>query len=415
MSPSSPLPAGAVPDVNAALPYDLSLPPLARFGVGRAAEVGEVVGLLGRRAWLIGGRRSLLESPLRPGLEASLAAAGIEHRVVAVSAGEPTVAEVAAALAALPAGDRDGAVIVAVGGGSAIDLAKAVAALATNVDPAAAPGHDLAGVVTDHLEGVGTRSITRWPLPVVALPTTAGTGAEATRNAVISCPKRRFKKSMRSPLMVPRAVIIDPALGAGCDTATTAAAGLDAITQLIESFICRFARPVPRAVVLEALPRAIAALPRLLADPADLVARAAMSHAAFISGVALTNSGLGMAHGVAAALGIECGTPHGMACALMLPVAMRVNGVAAGHDLATLERAVDPAANGADEATLAAAFVRRIERLCREAGVPQRLAEVGLARDRIPWLAENSGGASMRGNPVELDQPRLEKILEEIF
>ncbi len=395
--------------------YDLALPPVVRFGAGRAAEVGEVVGLLGRRAWLIGGRRSLLESAARKALEASLAAAGIEQRVVAVSAGEPTVAEVAAALAALPAGDRDGAVIVAVGGGSAIDLAKAVAALATNVDPAAAPGHDLAAVVTDHLEGVGTRSITRWPLPVVALPTTAGTGAEATRNAVISCPRRRFKKSMRSPLMVPRAVIIDPALGADCDMATTAAAGLDAITQLIESFICRFARPVPRALVLQALPGAIAALPRLLASPADLDARAVMSHAAFISGVALTNSGLGMAHGVAAALGIECGTPHGVACALMLPVAMRVNAVAAERDLAMLERAVDPEAIGGDDAALAAAFVRRIERLCRETGVPQRLAEVGLARDRIPWLAENSGGASMRGNPVDLDQPRLERILGEMF
>lgn len=401
-----------MPDVDAPLPYDLVLPPLVRFGVGRMAELGEVVGLLGRRAWLIGGRRSLLESAARPLLEASLNEAGIEHRVVAISEGEPTVEQVAAAVAALPAGDCGGVVIVAVGGGSAIDLAKAVAALATNVDPGSASGHDLDGVVADHLEGVGTRSIARWPLPVVALPTTAGTGAEATRNAVISCPRRRFKKSMRSPLMVPRAVILDPTLGAGCDAATTAAAGLDAITQLIESFLCRFARPVPRALVLEALPRAIAALPRLLADPADLAARAAMSHAAFVSGVALTNSGLGMAHGVAAALGIECGTPHGLACALMLPVAMRVNACVAERDLAMLERAVDPEASSADDATLAAAFVCRIERLCREAGVPQRLADVGLARDRIAWLAENSGGASMRGNPVELEPRRLEAILE---
>ena len=139
-----------------------------------------------------------------------------------------------------------------------------------------------------------------------------------------------------------------------------------------------------------------------------------MSHAAFVSGVALTNSGLGMAHGVAAALGIECGTPHGLACALMLPVAMRVNASVAERDLATLERVVDPEAGG-DHATLAAAFVRRIERLCREAGVPQRLADVGLARDRLPWLAENSGGASMRGNPVELEPRRLDAILETIL
>jgi alcohol dehydrogenase class IV len=378
------------------------------------AEIGAVVGLLGHRAWLVGGRRSLLDSPARPGLEASLDVAGIEHRVIATTDGEPTVLQVATALAGVPSGSHAGTVVVAVGGGAAIDLAKAVAALATNCDLARATAHDLEAVVTDHLEGVGTRSITRWPLPVVAIPTTAGTGAEATRNAVISCPRRRFKKSMRSPLMVPRAVIIDPALGAGCARATTAAAGLDAITQLIESFICRFARPVPRALVLDALPRALEALPRLLADPDDLHARAAMSHAAFVSGVALTNSGLGMAHGVAAALGIECGTPHGVACALMLPVALRVNAAAAGRDLAVLERAVDPAAAG-DDGTCAAVFVARIERLCREAGVPERLAELGLARDRIAWLADNSGGASMRGNPVELDPARLRPILDAVY
>jgi len=396
------------------LAYDLAVPPLVRFGAGRSAEIGDVVGLLGRRAWLVGGRRSLLGSPARPHLEASLAAAGLEHLVVAETDGEPTVEQVAAALASLPRDGRADAVIVAIGGGSAIDLAKAVAALAANVDPGTTGFGEFAAVVVDHLEGVGTRSITRWPLPVVAVPTTAGTGAEATRNAVISCPRRRFKKSMRSPLMVPRAVIIDPVLGAGCDRGTTAAAGLDAITQLVESFICRFAQPVPRALVLDALPRAIVALPKVLADPSDLEARAAMSHAAFLSGVALTNSGLGMAHGVAAALGIECGTPHGLACAVMLPVALRVNAPAAEHDFALLERAIDPAAPG-DDRTLATAFVHRVERLCREAGVPQRLSAVGLSRDRLRWLAENSGGASMRGNPVELDPARLLPILEAIY
>jgi alcohol dehydrogenase class IV len=396
------------------LAYDLVLPPLVRFGAGRSVEIGEVVGMLGRRAWLVGGRRSLLASPVRPQLEAALAAAGVEPLVVAESAGEPVVEQVAEALATLPQAGRAEAVIVAVGGGSAIDLAKAVAALATNVDPGVTACADLTAAVIDHLEGVGTRSITRRPLPVVAVPTTAGTGAEATRNAVISCPHRRFKKSMRSPLMVPRAAVIDPALGTGCDRATTAAAGLDAITQLVESFICRFARPVPRALVLEALPRALAALPRVLADPSDLEARAAMSHAAFVSGVALANSGLGMAHGVAAALGVECGTPHGVACALMLPVALRVNAAAAEHDFALLERAIDPAAAGDDRAC-ATAFVQRVERLCREAGVPQRLSAVGLSRDRLRWLAENSGGASMRGNPVELDPTRLLPILEAVY
>ncbi len=398
----------------APLAYDLAVPPLVRFGAGRVAEVGDVVRLHGRRAWLVGGRRSLVESAARPRIEAALTAAGIATTIVAVSAGEPTVEQVAAALAGLPRDGRDEAVVVAVGGGSAIDLAKAVAALVTNVDPAVTGMDDLDAAVVDHLEGVGRRTIERWPLPVVAVPTTAGTGAEATRNAVIACPRRRFKKSMRSPLMVPRAAVIDPELGAECDRSTTAAAGLDAITQLIESFVCRFARPIPRALVLEALPGALGALPRALADPADIEARAALAHAAFVSGVALANSGLGMAHGVAAALGIECGTAHGLACAVMLPVALRVNASVAAADFARLERKVDSRAP-ADDEQAAAAFVRRIERLCRESGVPERLGDLGLARERIAWLAHHSGGASIRGNPVELDPPRLEAILEAMF
>jgi len=402
--------------------YDLVVPPIIRFGAGRIAELGEVVGLHGRRAWLVGGGRSLVRSAARAGIEASLAAAGIEATIVAESRGEPTVDQVAEVLTSLPAGSRDGTVVVAVGGGSTIDLAKAVAALATNLPEGATIDVDAA--VVDHLEGVGRGlAIRRWPLPLVAVPTTAGTGAEATRNAVISCPRRRFKKSMRSPMMVPRAAIVDPEMTASCDSTTTAAAGLDCITQLIESFTCRFARPLPRALVLDALPRAVRALPLLLGDAASSAAgpnetqadaRAAMSHAALVSGIALANSGLGMAHGVAAALGVECGTPHGLACAVMLPVAMRANRASVEADYAQLERAVDPAASG-DDTTAADAFVARIERLCRDSGVPAGLAELGLRRDRVEWLAGNSGGASMRGNPVELGPDRLRQVLEAAY
>jgi alcohol dehydrogenase class IV len=401
------------PDPLAA--YDFVAPPVIRFGAGRVAELGEVVALYGRRAWLVGGSRSLVRSPARAGIEAGLAAAGIEATIVVESAGEPTVDQVAAALAALPREDRGGVVLVAVGGGSTIDLAKAVAALATNLP--AEDSIDFDAHVVDHLEGVGRGlTIRRWPLPLVAVPTTAGTGAEATRNAVISCPRRRFKKSIRSPMMVPRAAIVDPDLTASCDRGTTAATGLDCITQLIEAFTCRFKQPLPRALVLDALPRAVRALPLLLREPAGepgrwAAAREAMSHAALVSGIALANSGLGMAHGVAATLGVECGTPHGVACAVMLPLTMRFNEEAARADYALLERAVDPAASG-DDAAAAAAFVSRIEGICREAGVPRRLVDVGLRRDRIGWVAEHCGGASMRGNPVEVGAERLRQLLE---
>jgi len=399
-------------------PYELALPPIVRFGSGRLAEIAELVAMVGRRVWLVGGRRSLLTSATRETIESMLAAAGMGSRIIAVSDGEPTVAQVAAGLAGLADEDPTDAVIVAVGGGSAIDLAKAVAALATN-PPAGGLGRqrpaDLERHVIDHLEGVGRGlPIRQAPIPLVAVPTTAGTGAEATRNAVISCPERGFKKSLRSPLMVPRAALIDPDLTAGCDPAARAAAGLDCITQLIESFICRFRKPLPRALVLEALPRAVHALPRLLHDPLDAAARSGLSHAAFVSGVALTNSGLGMAHGVAAALGIECGTAHGVACALMLPLALRVNASAAEADFAVLERSIDPLAPS-DDAAAARSFVGRIEAICVAAGTPRRLSEVGLERARIGWLAETSGGSSMRDKPVELGVEQLKGLLAEIY
>ena len=221
--------------------------------------------------------------------------------------------------------------------------------------------------------------------------------------------------------MVPRAAIIDPDLTASCDRTTIAASGLDCITQLIEAFVCRFAKPLPRCLVLESLPRALRALPRLLHDrpagdsvahrPDSLAAdRAAMSHAALLSGMALTNSGLGLAHGVAAALGISCGMPHGLACAVMLPLALRVNREASRDDFALLEQAVDPDAPR-DAAAAADAFVERIERLCQTAGMPAKLSALGVTARQLDWLAENSGGASMKGNPVQLDAGELRTAL----
>lgn len=385
--------------------YDFVVPPAIHFGPGRIAELGGIVAALGTSAWIVASRRGLAACGGLERLIGLLRGSNVEATVVAESAGEPTVEQVARALGRLPS-RRQAAVVVAVGGGAAIDLGKALAALATNADAAADPETE----VIDRLEGVGRGlPIVVPPLPVVAVPTTAGTGAEATRNAVVSCPRRRFKKSMRSPLMVPRAALVDPLLTLSCDRTVSAASGLDCITQLIESYVCRFHRPLPRALVIEALPRAVAALPRVLADPGDVEARTAMSHAALVSGMALGNSGLGMAHGVAAALGVECGTPHGLACALMLPVALRVNRLVAGAEFAALERACDAAAPAGTAA--ADAFVSRIEALCAVAGAPRRLADVGLAPERIDWLARNSGGASMRGNPRPLDAEDLRAIL----
>lgn len=391
--------------------YDLNVPSLVRLGVGKISELGGIVSNYGSSAWLVTGTNSFDATGVAERVSDSLAGSGVTARKIASSKGEPTVDDVVRVMASLPPQYED-IVVVAIGGGATIDLAKAVAALVTNLKEDEIREDIDLGVI-NRLEGVGRNlSIKNAPLPVVAVPTTAGTGAEATRNAVISCSRRRFKKSMRSPMMVPRAALIDPLLCTSCPRMTTVATGMDAITQLIESFICRFAQPIPQSLVLDALPRAIHALPRILRDSHDLEARTDMSHAAFVSGVALANSGLGMAHGVAAALGVECGTPHGLACAVMLPVALRTNLKTAASQLAQLERCITLKPSKGEERD-AEAFVDRIETLCHEVGVPRRLSDIGLPPDKVAWLAENSRGASMRGNPRTVTEVELQEILQQ--
>lgn len=400
--------------------YEFRSPATILFGAGRIADLGTTVAGLGRTAWIVASPRGLEAAGGREAVVGLLATAGVTAEVIGQARGEPTVADVVGLLARQSHAPRDGVVVVAIGGGSTIDLAKALAGLVTAVGgnqagTGAGTGAGLDAAVIDRLEGVGRGLPLTGPvLPLVAVPTTAGTGAEATRNAVISCPQRGFKRSLRSPLLVPRAAIVDPALTLTCDRGTTVAAGLDCITQLVESFISRFAQPLPRALVLESLPGAVAALPRAVADPHDLAARSALAHAALVSGMALANSGLGIAHGVAAALGVECGAAHGAACAALLPVAVRVNRDIAEHELARLERAIDPGAPAAD-GPAADSFVGRIGRLCTAVNAPARLRDLGLRRDRIGWLAANSGGGSMRGNPVTISVADLLPILEAVY
>ena len=391
--------------------YDLTVPPVVRFGHGRIAEVGHVATALGKLIWLVVGKRSFSTCGGRESLLDGFRQNGLSFDEIAHSCGEPTVQQVANAIYNMPV-DQKNVVVVAVGGGATIDFGKALSVLATNIKP---DSEEIAEeMIVDRLEGVGRGvPIVNPPLPFLAVPTTAGTGAEATRNAVLSCPKRRFKKSLRSPLMVPRAVILDPKLIGSCSRDVIAASGIDCLTQLIESFICRFRWAVPRALVLDAFPQAMSALPRLLENPFDDTAQSAMSHAAFISGVSLGNSGLGLAHGVAAALVVECGAPHGLACAALLPVALRVNQKSAECDLARLDQELDGKMLPAQES--ARRFIERIKDLCRIAGTPTRLSEFGLKRERISWLAEHSGGNSMKGNPVQLSPSELQDVLESVF
>ncbi|MEW4530255.1 iron-containing alcohol dehydrogenase [Maioricimonas sp. JC845] len=387
--------------------YDLQLPRRVVFGWGRRTELASLAAELGRRAFLITGSRTLAATGLVDEIREQLHAAGVDTIPVGQITHEPEVHDVDQTVTRLlehqPA---DGDLVIGLGGGSAIDLAKAVAALATNRH---------GNSVRDFLEGVGSGLTIDHPtLPFIAVPTTAGTGSEATKNSVISCYDPPFKKSLRSPRMVADAVLIDPELTVSVPAGVTAATGMDAITQLIESDISARTQPFTRALCLEGLQRALPAIVTAVEQPSNRPAREAMSHAAFLSGMALANSGLGLAHGVAAALGVHCRTPHGIACAVMLPAALRVNRDVRRDDLAHLGRLLtDCQSNDPDE--LADTFIKHIEALCRRIGIPGTLSELGVQREQIAEIVPSSHGNSMRGNPKQLTDDELTALLEKML
>jgi len=388
-------------------PFEFFSPQRIVFGWGRRAEVGEAAKSLGRRAWIVIGSRTLERSGAIAELQKSLSADGVEGERLAAIDHEPLTTDVDEAVAAVKsAGVRGGDFLLAVGGGSAIDLAKAVAALAPQTEQAG---------VRDYLEGVGRGlKLTSEPLPILAIPTTGGTGTEATKNAVISSYDPLFKKSLRDARLVPRVVLVDPELSVSLPPATTAWTGMDAITQLIEAYITKNARPLPQSLCLEGLRMALPAVERAVRDGTDREAREAMAQAALFSGMALANSGLGLAHGVAAALGVHCRVPHGLACAVMLPAALAANREIAEASLARLARyALDVRTD--DDAEAAAALVDYVNGLCRRLEVPTRLSALGVVKDQLPALVSGSHGNSLNGNPRPIGDEELAQILENML
>ncbi len=389
------------------LQYDFIAPRQIVFGWGRRSEAGPLAQSLGRRAWLVVGAGALIEGGQIVQIEQSLHAAGVEPRLLTTIEHEPEVADVDRLAAKVHQQAAEGDLLLAVGGGAAIDLAKAVAAMATNRE---------SPTVQDYLENVGRDlKLRQPPLPVMALPTTAGTGAEATRNAVISCYQPAFKKSLRDTRIMPQITLVDPELSVSVPPAVTAASGMDAITQLLESYLSRKAQPLPQALALQGLALAVPAIAEAVHHGDSRPARERMAHAALLSGMCLANSGLGMAHGVAAALGVHARVPHGVACALMLPVALRVNLPLRTREMAVLARSLYGAAALGPDEEAAWLLVQRIEALCDEVHVPRRLADVGVGRDLIPLLVPGSRGSSMSGNPRDLSDEELAQILEDLL
>ena len=388
--------------------YDLLMPRQVVFGWGRRSEVGPRAADLGRRVFVVCGSRSLQSSGVVDPIEGSLRTSGLTVLDLGTISREPEVEDVDAMVRRLRdfGGGQPGDVVLAIGGGAALDLGKAVSALATNRH---------SDTVRDFLEGVGRGlQITERPLPLIALPTTSGTGSEATKNAVISSRTEQFKKSLRSDWMIPAIALIDPELTVTCPRHITAWSGMDAITQLIESLITPKSTPITRALCWEGLQSAIPWIKRACDEPDCRPAREALSHAAFLSGVTLANAGLGMAHGIAAALGVHCQVPHGLACATLLPTALRVNRSTCEATLAEMVPLFSTR-TGSTPAAAAEFTIEAIAQLGRDLGVPERLRDLGVRQDQLAELVPASRGNSLNGNPRSLSDAELRDILEALW
>ncbi len=370
------------------------------FGAGSLAKAGAIAAEFGRRALVVTGR----EARRFPALYEHLEAAGVRWAIQTI-VGEPTITEAVAGVAAARGAGAE--VVVAIGGGSALDAGKAIAALLRN------PGEPL-----DYLEVVGRgRPLTEASAPVVAIPTTAGTGSEVTRNAVLAVPERGVKVSLRSRSMLPRAAIVDPALTLSLPPRVTAECGLDALTQVIEPFVSCQHNALTDAICREGIRRGAGALLRAVRAGEDLEARSEMALCSLFGGLALANAKLGAVHGFAGPLGGSFDAPHGALCARLLPLCYAANaralaerGGAEGAALLGRHQEVARLVTGDPAATIEDG-ARWLAGLVAAAGI-RPLRAFGIDVGAIDGaVAKARGSSSMQGNPIALTDGELRAIL----
>ena len=360
------------------------------FGAGRAKELPALLAGLGTRALVCTGAHPDRYGDLMPELPYALSTVD----------GEPTVEVAREVTATARAHGAD--VVVAIGGGSVLDLGKAVAMLLAN-----------GGDPLDYLEAVGEgRPVTRPSVPLVAVPTTAGTGSEVTANAVLTSTQHRIKASLRSPLMLARIAVVDPALTLGCPAAVTASSGLDALTQCLEPLVSVRANPVTDGLAREGLRRAGTGLRRAYVDGHDLAARTDMALCALFGGMALANAKLGTVHGFAGVVGGMVDVPHGMACAAFLVpvVEATVRALRArAPDSPALPRYAEAARllTGDPRASIVdgVAWLREtVARLAVPPGAvpPERVDEI---------VGRVTTASSTQGNPIALTEDELREVL----
>jgi len=370
------------------------------FGPGTVGEVPSLAAGFGQRAFVVTGQNQARAIPLLEQLNGQ----GIEFTTYPVT-GEPTTT--VALEGAWQARKVGAQMVIGLGGGSVLDAGKAIAALLTN-----------SGDLFDYLEVIGRGQPLKEPsAPYIAIPTTAGTGAEVTRNAVLASPEHKVKVSLRSPTMLPRLAVVDPELTYSMPPAVTASTGLDALTQVMEPYVSHLANPLTDAVCRKGIQRAGRSLRRAFDNGQDTEARKDMALASLFGGLALANAKLGAVHGFAGPIGGMFPAPHGAICARLLPFVMEtnVNALASREpDSSALARYDDVARLlTGDDTARSADGVAWVQELSQALAVPP-LSDFGMTQEDIPAVvAKAKNASSMKGNPIVLSEEELSAILAE--
>lgn len=368
------------------------------FGEGARRELPKIAREYGTRALVVTGNQpERVEEVLE-----LLREGGIEVTMFSV-AGEPEISTIETGVGVL--GEVNAQMVISVGGGSVIDAGKAISVLATN------PGAPL-----DYLEVIGKgKPLIHAPLPFIAMPTTAGTGAEVTRNAVLASPEHQRKVSLRSPLMLPRASIVDPELTYSMPQPITAFTGMDAITQVIEPFVSNQANYLTDAICVQAMAGGRFDALRMAFEDGDPDSRREMSRISLSGGLALANAKLGAVHGFAGVIGGMFDAPHGAICAALLPHVIETN-LAALRQREMINPAISKYAaiafhltGGDDDPSLLLEWVQELVHILE---IPP-LSAYGITSDDLPTIVEQSrSSSSMKGNPIVLNDEELTAILE---
>ncbi|MBN1347673.1 MAG: iron-containing alcohol dehydrogenase [Phycisphaerae bacterium] len=354
-------------------------------GQGAFNDLGTLAARIGRTSLVVTGRRAMRDAGVTDRTLALLRAAGLDADVYEDVPPEPTIDSVDAGVHRLR--QRSADVVIGIGGGSAIDAAKAIGGLA-HAD----------GDCATYFRG---KALPKTGVPVIAVPTTAGTGAEVTPNSVLSDPATPTKQSIRGDALMPVVALVDPNLTVSMPPNVTARSGMDALTQAIESYWSLHATPITEGLALHAVKLIRKHLPKAFADGADMPAREAMAYASLMAGIAFANSRLGAVHGLAHPLGIRYHIPHGQVCAILLPHVMRLNRQAAPEKYDRLSHVV-----GGDAADVATGLLERLE-------IPATLKHVGLNRaDFDAIVAESMPSGSLKANPKKVTEEDLVAILE---